>query len=94
MTSAESATRASSVRHLVVAVTIAMSVILYLDRYCVSFAERYIKEDLGLSESQMSWFLSAFFCSYALAQVPSGWLSDRMGSRGVLVLYIVSWSFF
>jgi sugar phosphate permease len=94
MTTVESETRATSVRHLIVAVTVAMSVILYLDRYCVSFAERYIKEDLALSETQMAWFLSAFFWSYALAQVPSGWLSDRLGSRGVLVLYIVSWSFF
>ncbi|HEY3966084.1 MAG TPA: MFS transporter [Planctomycetaceae bacterium] len=86
--------RASHVRHLIVAVTVLMSVILYLDRFCVSFAERYIKEDLGLGETQMAWFVSGFFCAYALAQVPSGWLGDRWGSRGVLALYIVSWSFF
>jgi MFS family permease len=71
-----------------------MAVILYLDRYCVSFAERYIKEDLALSEHQMALFISAFFWAYALAQVPAGWLGDRLGSRGVLALYIVSWSFF
>src|SRR5258708_4509307 len=84
----------TQVRHVVVFVTFLMSVILYLDRLCVSFAERYIKEDLTLSEGQVAWFLSSFFWSYALAQVPAGWLGDRLGSRGVLALYIVSWSFF
>jgi MFS family permease len=42
----------------------------------------------------MALFISAFFWAYALAQVPAGWLGDRFGSRGVLALYIVSWSFF
>ena len=68
-----------------------MAFLLYLDRFCVSFAADYIKEDLDLSQAQMSWFLSAFFWSYALAQVPSGWLSDRYGARIMLVIYILSW---
>jgi sugar phosphate permease len=82
------------VRHAVVLVAILMSLILYLDRFCVSFAERYIKEDLRLNETQMAFFLSGFFLTYALAQVPSGWLSDRFGARGILVLYILTWSLF
>src|SRR5260221_14167991 len=86
--------RPSRVRHLVVAVAVLMAVILYLDRYCVSFSERYIKQDLRLEDWQMDWFISAFFWAYALGQVPSGWLGDRFGSRGILALYIVLWSFF
>src|SRR5260221_2382107 len=84
----------SRMRHVVIFVAVLMSIILYLDRYCVSFSERYIKEDLALSEIQMGWFISAFFWTYALAQVPAGWLSDRLGSRGVLAMYIVAWSCF
>jgi nitrate/nitrite transporter NarK len=38
--------------------------------------------------------MSAFFLSYALAQVPSGWLTDRFGSRLMLTYYILAWSFF
>lgn len=86
--------RPSRVRHLIVGVTVLMAIILYLDRYCVSFSERYIKQDLRLEDWQMDWFISAFFWAYALGQVPSGWLGDRFGSRGILALYIVSWSFF
>ncbi len=76
------------------AVAVLMAVMLYLDRFCVSFAERYIKEDLRLTESQTAWFLSLFFWSYALGQVPCGWLGDRFGVRGILALYILIWSLF
>ena len=79
---------------MVVFVAVLMSIILYLDRYCVSISAGYIREDLSLSESQMGWFFSAFFWTYALAQVPAGRLGDRFGSRGVLTFYIVAWSFF
>jgi ACS family glucarate transporter-like MFS transporter len=86
--------RPTHIRYLVVIVSMLMAFLLYLDRFCVSFAADYIREDLDLSQAQMGWFLSAFFWSYALAQVPSGWLSDRYGARIMLVIYILSWSFF
>ncbi len=86
--------RPTSVRFVIVAVVTLMSFLLYLDRFCVSFAADYIRQDLGLSQKQINYFISAFFWSYALAQVPSGWLSDRFGARTVLALYILSWSIF
>ena len=86
--------RPTRVRYWVVIAAMLMSVLLYLDRFCVSFAEPYIRQDLGLSSFQMGFFFSAFFLSYALMQVPSGWLSDRYGARIMLVLYILAWSLF
>lgn len=83
--------RPSGIRHLVVAVTVAMAVVLYLDRFCVNISERYIKEDLGLTETQVAFFISAFFWAYALAQVPAGFLGDRAGIRNVLAGYILLW---
>ena len=67
----------SRVRYFVVFVSMLMAVLLYLDRFCVSFAADYIREDLDLSQNDVAWMFSIFFWSYALAQVPSGWLSDR-----------------
>ncbi|MHC4879754.1 MAG: MFS transporter [Planctomycetota bacterium] len=84
----------SKVRYLIVAAATLMAFLLYLDRFCVSFAVDYIRQDLDLSQEQISWFLSAFFWSYALAQVPSGWLSDRYGARIMLCIYILTWSLF
>ncbi len=90
----EAPSRPSGVRHLIILLLTLMSVLLYLDRFCVSFAGDYIKEDLGLSQTQMSWFLSLFFWSYALSQVPAGWLADRFGARLMLSIYVVAWSLF
>ncbi len=87
-------TGTSRVRYFVVFVSMLMAVLLYLDRFCVSFAADYIREDLGMTQADIGWMFSIFFWFYALAQVPSGWLSDRYGSRIMLTIYIVSWSLF
>ncbi|HUG68722.1 MAG TPA: MFS transporter [Pirellulaceae bacterium] len=82
----------SKVRYLVVAAAFVMAALLYLDRYCVSIAAVYIQQDLGLTDQQVGTMLGAFFLTYALGQVPSGWLADRYGSRLMLTLYILAWS--
>ncbi|MCH2129071.1 MAG: MFS transporter [Pirellulaceae bacterium] len=86
--------RPTQVRHGVVGSLVAMSFLLYLDRFCVGIAEPFIKQDLNLSTFQVGIFFSVFFLTYALGQVPAGWLSDRFGARGMLTLYILTWSFF
>lgn len=82
------------VRYRVVAVCTLMAVLLYLDRNCFSFAEVFIKEDLNFTDDQIGLIMGAFYLSYAIFQVPSGWLSDRYGSRLMLMLYILMWSLF
>src|SRR5262245_33135800 len=84
----------SHIRWWVVGLATLMAILLYLDRICLSFTERYIVEDLGLSNREAAVLLSAFFWTYALGQVPSGWLSDRFGARLMLALYILFWSLF
>jgi sugar phosphate permease len=85
---------ATHIRYLVIALATVMSFLLYMDRFCLSFVERYIKDDLGITDTQNDWLLAAFFWSYALTQVPAGWLSDRFGARRMLSLYILLWSLF
>ncbi|MFN4257957.1 MAG: MFS transporter [Gemmataceae bacterium] len=84
----------SHVRFWIVGLTTLTAMLLYLDRFCLSFTERFMKEDMGLSNAQTDLLLSAFFWTYALAQVPSGWLSDRFGARLMLALYVLFWSLF
>lgn len=86
--------RPSSVRWCVLGVTTLASVLLYLDRMCVSIAAESMRTEFHATKSQEAWFLGAFFLSYALFQVPSGMLSDRFGIRRMLVLYILAWSAF
>src|SRR5262249_8378884 len=51
-----------------------------------------IQHELGLSDTQMSLVFSAFTLSYALFEVPSGWLADRFGARLALSRIVVWWS--
>jgi ACS family glucarate transporter-like MFS transporter len=78
----------------VVALATMMSTMLYLDRFCWSFAKTFIQEDVGITSAQADYCLSCFFWAYALAQIPSGWLSDRWGPRIMLSCYIFTWSVF
>jgi len=84
----------SYVRYRVIFACMLMAVLLYLDRFCISFAEVFIKDELGLSDQQIGILLGSFFVSYALCQVPSGWFSDRFGARKMLTIYILMWSLF
>lgn len=88
--------RASGVRHRVVLVGVLASLVLYLDRYCLSELLKYepVVADLHLTKEQISWSISAFFWSYAVLQMPAGWLADRFGPRRLYFLYIVGWSLF
>jgi MFS family permease len=79
---------ASNVRWLVVLAVTLTSVLLYLDRICISEVLKYdsARRDLHLDDAQIAWSYSAFFIAYALAQVPSGWFADRFGVRSLLTL--------
>ncbi len=54
--------------------------------------QRVDRKDLKLDKEQLSWILSAFFWTYAFAQLPAGWLGDRFGARWVLSSYVILWS--
>lgn len=88
------APKTSRVRHVVLGFAIALAVITYIDRVCISQAARDIRRDLGLSESEMGWVFSAFTLTYALCEIPAGALGDRFGPRGILMKVVVLWSIF
>ncbi len=71
-----------------------ISVVTYLDRVSISAAAPFIMEDLHLSVLQMSVVFSAFTLAYSLFEIPSGWLGDVRGARGVLTRIVVWWSGF
>ena len=71
-----------------------LSFVLYLDRVCIGQAATFIQADLGLSNTQMGYALSAFVLAYGLFEVPTGRWGDRFGSRGVLTRIVLWWSAF
>ena len=85
---------ATRVRYGTAAVLTVVACLVYLDRYAVGIAAERMRVDLQMTQTEMSWFLSAFFWSYALSQVPAGWMSDRWGPRVTLTAFIAGWSLF
>ena len=81
-------------RSLIVSATFLLSVLLYVDRVCISAAKKNVADDLLLSDHQMGWVFAAFSLGYALFQAPSGWLADRFGPRRVLAAIVCVWSTF
>src|ERR1700689_4423772 len=71
-----------------------MRVVTYVDRLNLSIAGQSIQHELGFSTETMGWLLSAFLLSYALLQIPGGWLADRFGARDVLFAAVLWWSLF
>ncbi len=86
--------RPTNVRFRVLFVCFCSAALLYLDRFCMNFAQQFVKEDLLLTDKQLGHCMSAFFFAYALFQVPSGWMTDRFGPRSMMTIYIVVWSIF
>jgi MFS family permease len=68
-----------------------MYFITYLDRVNMSTAAPYIRQDLGLSNTQLGLVLSAFAIPYAFFQIFGGFLADRFGPRKLLFLVGILW---
>jgi len=85
---------AFAVRNRVVAFTMALAAVTYLDRVCISVLAPKISAELHLSRVEMSYIFSAFAVSYAAFGVPAAWWADRDGARKVLSLVVLVWSAF
>src|ERR1700719_35931 len=74
----------SHVRCVVLLLLCLMYLITYLDRVSLANTATLIMKEYGFSKITMGVIFSAFIWSYALFQVPGGWLGDRFGPRRVL----------
>ena len=81
-------------RHKVVVLCVALAMITYLDRACISTLAKEIRASLSLSEGQMGVVFSAFALAYAGFEIPTAWWADQAGTRNVLARIVVWWSCF
>lgn len=88
-------TRRKSIRGalLIVLILLAISAFInYVDRGNLSIAAPMIKDELGISASQLGVLLSAFFWTYACLQPLSGWLVDRWNVNWLFATGFLVWS--
>jgi MFS transporter, ACS family, D-galactonate transporter len=76
----------------VIALLALAALVNYIDRGNLSIAAPLLKDELGLSASQLGILLSSFFWTYSLFQPVSGWLADRFDAKWVLAVGFLLWS--
>jgi ACS family D-galactonate transporter-like MFS transporter len=76
-----------------VLILLAISICInYIDRTTLSVAAPRLSTELDLDPKQMGWLLSYFSWTYALCQIPAGWLVDRYDVRWVFGAGFLLWS--
>ena len=71
-----------------------LTLITYLDRITISLVGVRIKAAFHLSNTQFGYVLGAFALAYALFEIPSALLGDRIGQRKVFLRIVLWWSLF
>ena len=86
--------RPTHARYWVIFYAVTLAILSYINRVAISQAAPEISRDLHFSDVQMGKIFGAFALSYALFEVPSGWLGDWIGPRKVLLRIVLWWSAF
>ncbi|MBV9083544.1 MAG: MFS transporter [Acidobacteriaceae bacterium] len=73
---------------------IALAIITFLDRLCISVAGPRMQDELHIDPARWGWILGAFVLSYGVFEIPTGALGDRLGQRRVLARIVLWWSVF
>ena len=84
-------------KHVILLLLCLMAVIAYVQRAAISVPGKAVAGDLGIVKdadriTAIGWVQSAWYLGYALLQMPSGRLVDRLGSRLTAAIFCAGWS--
>lgn len=82
----------TNVRWTVVALLFFATTINYIDRQVIGLLKPYIQEDLGWSEADYGYIVTAFQVAYGIGMLVCGRMLDRLGSKLGYSIAIVVWS--
>jgi ACS family D-galactonate transporter-like MFS transporter len=86
--------RRSAVRWRIFGILFVLTVLNLVDRASLSIAMPAIASEFELSPATQGLILSSFFWTYALMQIPGGYLIDRLGPRWVVAGSTFFWGIF
>jgi MFS family permease len=81
-------------RHRVLGFLCLLAAITYLDRVAISVAGPRIQDSLNITPEAWGWVVGVFTLSYAIFEIPTGRMGDRIGARRVLTRVVLWWSAF
>lgn len=82
----------TKVRFFILFMVFISVVINYMDRSNLSIAGPHIATDFGLSTIEMGYIYSAFGWTYALLQIPGGFMVDKIVPRLLYTVMLIGWS--
>ena len=81
-------------RYRVLIFLFSLMFITYLDRISIGLVGKRIISEFNLSNEEFGWILSAFSLAYAIFEIPTGIMGDRIGQKVVLIRIVLWWSLF
>ena len=94
MRSSAAGAPATHIRYWILFLLFVVSTISYADRAILSIAGPAVQKSLHISKIDLGYIFSAFAMSYAVVQIPGGFLLDRFGAKPVYAVALVLWSLF
>ena len=85
-------TKMTKVRWQTFVLLLFVGALSYIDRISLSIGMPLIAKEFDLSPQMQGVLLSSFFWTYALFQIPGGWLADKIGPRRILTWAVTLWS--
>jgi MFS family permease len=78
----------------VIAFTVTLAMVTYLDRACIGAMMPGIAAEFSLDKAQQGWVFMAFALAYAAFEIPTARWADRRGAKSVLTRIVIWWSLF
>lgn len=69
-------------------------IVNYLDKNSMNVAVIPISKQYHLNPTQTGMIISSFFLAYAIMQLIGGWLTDKYGSKKIILISLMAWSIF
>jgi ACS family hexuronate transporter-like MFS transporter len=79
-------------RWVIAAMLFLATMINYADRMALSIVSTDLRRELGMTEQDYSYVVTAFFVAYAIMYAGSGYVVDRLGTRLGFAIFIFVWS--
>jgi ACS family hexuronate transporter-like MFS transporter len=88
----EDAVRVSKFRWAILAMLFAATVLNYVDRQTLSILASQVQKDLGIDDAGYARIVQYFLIAYALSYLGAGWVTDKLGAKLTLALFLGWWS--
>lgn len=79
-------------RYVLLSFLCLITVIAYIQRSAFNGSTQTIERDLHLGADDIGLIMSGWYLAYAVFQLPSGSIADRLGSKTALVFFAALWS--